>query len=1127
MRSVMLRALVLASTVVLLVVVALPGVASAEVVFGGPGWAPPVSRVYPTNLPPKNPASALDPEGKGTIDVDVVNDGGRASEGPITVTDVLPRGVTATEAGEGFYWECTIAPGTEANSVVTCHNSSAMPSIGGGGGRPTGSAGAEPNREVTVRIEVQVAEGAPEGPRTNHVRIEGGGAPPAVSDYPILVSSTPAKFGFRGWDAWFSNADGSIDTQAGSTPYAWTTNLDFSTTVDHEGHPLEVGDPRNVAVKLPRGLIGNPTAVPRCSRGLFAAEECPTTSEVGILTARLAGTLGEQPRTVYNLVPPPGVAVELGAIVRGLSVFFDAGVRTGEGYGAIVHVRNIPILEIIGSVLTLWGVPGDASHDTWRTNGNPGGCTPEETRNGIGQCETIGPHPQLRPFLRLPTSCGDAQPYTIEGEGWEGVNAEAATFESHDAEGNKAGFTGCGALPFSPSITLTPESSAADTPTGLHVDLHIPQPENVRPVVGLERPLGAETGLAEADLKDAVVTLPKGVTVNPSSANGLAACTAGQIGLTSPAGASPGTYTSSAAQCPAASKIGSVEVHTPLLDHPLKGAVYVAQPHENEFGSLLAIYIAVDDPETGVVVKLAGHVEPDGVTGQLKTRFDENPQLPFEDFKLDFFGGPAAALRTPPTCGGYLSTTDMTPWSSPAGADANPQSSFNVSSGPGGAACANSEAEEPNTPSFEAGTQTPLASGFSPFTLKLTRGDGSQNLKGINAMLPPGLVGDVTGIPYCPQASLEAAEHKSGREEQQNPSCPTASELGTVTVGAGAGPAPYYATGHAYLAGPYKGAPFDLVVITPAVAGPYDLGTVVVRTALYVNPETAQVHAISDPLPSILQGIPLDVRSITLNMSRPNFMLNPSNCNPMSITGEALTTLNQTATLTNHFQVGGCAGLKFAPDFKVTTSAKTSRANGASLTAKILYPPFTPGYYTNIASAKVDLPKQLPSRLTTLHNACPAAVFEANPALCPPKAIVGQARVITPLLPVPLTGPAYFVSHGNEAFPALTMVLQGDNVTVELVGSTFIKKGITSNTFKSTPDVPVNLFELTLPSGPNSALGSTANFCTTKLLMPTKFIAQNGTVLKQTTKISVTGCPKAKHARKTTKHKHKTQKKHK
>ena len=375
----------------------------------------------------------------------------------------------------------------------------------------------------------------------------------------------------------------------------------------------------------------------------------------------------------------------------------------------------------------------------------------------------------------------------------------------------------------------------------------------------------------------------------------------------------------------------------------------------------------------------------------------------------------------------------------------------------------------------ELGWTNVTGGAYSPFVAHITREDGSQEFGQITVTLPPGATGKLAGIPECSQAQIAQAESRKnageGALEAASPSCPESSKIGTVIVAAGAGPKPFYETGSAYLAGPYKGAPFSAVFITPAIAGPFDLGTVVVRAGLYINPNTAQVTVASDQLPRILDGIPLDIRSITVDASRSQFTLNPTNCNPMTVTGEETSTSGQVASLSDRFQASDCGNLKFAPKFTVSTAGKTSKALGASLTTKIEEPAGALGTQADIAKVKVQLPLQLPSELKTLNKACLAKTFEENPANCSPHSIVGHAVVHTPLLAEPLVGPAYFVSHGNEAFPSLTMVLQGNGVTIDLVGATNITKGITTTTFKTVPDVPFSTFELTLPQGEYSALG--------------------------------------------------------
>jgi hypothetical protein len=484
-----------------------------------------------------------------------------------------------------------------------------------------------------------------------------------------------------------------------------------------------------------------------------------------------------------------------------------------------------------------------------------------------------------------------------------------------------------------------------------------------------------------------------------------------------------------------------------------------------------------------------------------------------------------------------------------------PSDSFQITTAAGGGApCLSSEAQEPNSPSFQAGTVSPLAGSYSPFVLKLSREDGSQRFAALNVTLPPGLTGKLAGVAECSEAQLAAAAARThlgeGALELAGPSCPASSQIGTLTVGAGSG-APLYVGGHAYLAGPYKGAPFSIATITPAVAGPFDLGSVLVRAALYIDPDTAQVTVKSDPLPTILDGVPLDERSIEIDINRPEFNLNPTSCEPMVVTGQEISTLGQAAALSSRFQAAGCQGLPFKPSFTASTQGKASKANGASLTVKVSQ---TPGQ-ANIRKVNLQLPIALPSRLTTLQKACTEAQFNANPAGCPEASFIGTAKATTPLLATPLTGPAILVSHGGAAFPDVEFLLQGEGVHITLDGKTDIKNGVTYSRFETVPDAPISSFETVLPQGPHSILGAFVkgnnnyDFCaytkpsTVKkkvtirlhgqtrhvtrtvrkpaagqLLMPTTITAQNGAQVTQTTRIAVTGCPAARAAKRAAVH---------
>ena len=878
-------------------------------------------------------------------------------------------------------------------------------------------------------------------------------------------AAEPEPFGFKpgsaGLDGSIATAAGPLDTQAGSHPSALTVAFALNVATDAEGllHPIG-GELRDFDLDLPPGLIGDPLAAPRCPRKQFENELCLPAAQVGSLNVTVGGakppgrTFTEFP--IYSIVPPAGIPAQFGFDFQGIHVLIDSRVRTGTDYGIATHTDNIGNREVISAVVTIWGVPAASSHDPQRS------CLSQ----GKGCSAGVPP----TPLLTMPTSCAGPLAFDALASPWQDpALTSEASFYTHDPEGHRIGVEGCSALPFTPTIQATPEAHATDAPTGLNVDLHIPK-------AGLEE---AE-GLAEADLKEARVTLPAGLAVNPSSADGLAACTSAQIELHGP----------EPAQCPDAAKIGSVEVDTPLLEHPLPGAVYLAKQGDNPFHSLLAIYIAVDDPATGVVVKLAGHVEPNPETGQLQTTFSENPQLPFEDFKLDFFGGPRAALTTPPTCGEKTTTTDLTPWSAPEGEDAHPSSSFTLSEGPNGSRCAKAAAEEPNQPAFSAGTLSTQAGAYSPFVLHLSREDGSQPLKALNLTLPPGLTGKLAGVGECSDAQLKTAEESGGAEEKANPSCPASSEVGTVNVGAGSG-TPYYVQGHAYLAGPYKGAPLSMAIITPALAGPFDLGTVVVRSALYVNPQTAQITVKSDPIPQILDGIPLDLRSIAVDISRNQFTLNPTDCDPLAFSGEAIGA-SSTAALTERFQVGACNALPFAPHLALSLKGKSARAGNPALKAILTMKPGE----ANIARAQVTLPHSEFVDNAHIGKVCTAREFaEGNTPgeRCSPESIYGYAKAWSPLLEKPVEGPVYLKTPGHK-LPDLLAALNGQiDVALEGKVDSGVGGGI-RNTFEVVPDAPVTKFELSMKGGSKGLLENSENICGKPQHALAHFTAQSGKV---------------------------------
>jgi hypothetical protein len=893
------------------------------------------------------------------------------------------------------------------------------------------------------------------------------------------ADETFATFGIKSFSFGVLKKNGERFTQAGGHPYEWTTSFALNTTESEiNGRKLQAADAniRDVETELPPGLIAGAASIPRCPRALVATEQCSPATQVGVFEVLDAeGNPFKEP--IYNVVPPANVPVELGAVVANfVRVYIDGNVRTGGDYGATAKVLSTSEEDnIVSSRVTIWGVPADPSHDEDRICPTPGRQVPV----GEVPCPSSAPR---TPLLTNPTACpGTPLVVSMRVDSWQAPGQFLSAKEEMPAT------TGCESLDFTPSVSLAPDTSVADAPSGLNVDITVPQNESPE-------------GLSSSTLENTTVELPAGVSVSPSAANGLEACSEAQIGL----------HSEAAPECPNGSKIGTVEITSPLIADHLTGSVYVARQGENPFHSLLAMYIAAE--ADGARVKLAGHIVADSVTGQLTTTFTETPQIPFNDFKLNLFGGRRGALATPNACGAPNTNVSLAPWDG-LGATSFSEP-FTTSTG-----CVSGF-----SPAFEAGTVSAQAGGYAPFTLSFSRGDSEENFAGATVTLPPGLIGKIAGVAQCSDAQLAAAAAKSGVAELASPSCPAGSLVGTVQTTAGPGPSPVSVSGKAYLTGPYKGGPYGIAVVVPAVAGPYDLGTVVIRQSLRIDPSDAHVTDTSDPFPTILQGVPLRLKSVNVTLDRPGFTFNPTSCEAKTINATLESTGGAKAGVSSRFQAVNCASLKFAPKFSASTAGKASKANGASLDVKVGYPTGPEGTYANIKAVKVDLPKQLPSRLTTLQKACLAATFEANPASCPKASNVGTATATTPVLNVPLTGPAYIVSHGGEAFPDLEIVLQGENVTLILVGNTQIKNGITSSTFKTVPDAPVSSFELKLPTGQFSILGANVpqskkyNLCGQTLPMPTMITAQNGAVIKQTTKIAITGCPKSKKATKKKKH---------
>jgi hypothetical protein len=865
-----------------------------------------------------------------------------------------------------------------------------------------------------------------------------------------------APFGFKSASAWLRNPAGAPELQAGAHPN-FNTTFELTTTDNEAGEPTAVTvNPKDVEVALPPGLIGNPQAAATCSQEDFYVlvrwADCDPASQVGIATITFyyaTPLTFEAP--IYSLDPPPGVAAQFAFNVLGTPTYIDADVTVDGEYRLVAGAHDISQgLNIGGTSITLWGSPASPEHDLERpAKGQP-----------VNFGEPVAGAAVERPFIGNPTSCpGAPLSAKFKADSWRapGPPFAEATAEA-DPEGNPLVMSGCERVPFEATMTAQPTTSQAESPTGLDVDLELPQTELAE-------------GLRSSDLRGAVVTLPDGMTINPASAGGLASCTAAEIGLGSDA----------APSCPAGSRVGSLAVKTPLLAEELSGSVFVAQQGKNKFGSLLALYLAIENPARGVLVKLAGKVELDPATGRLVTSFEDTPQLPVSSLHLSFDGGPRAPLMTPSACGTYSTSGRFSPWS--GGAPVVTTDSFRIVSGPEGGACPSGGFG----PSLEAGTANPAAGSFSPLELRISRADGSQRLGSVAVRLPRGLLAKLAGVPYCPDATLAAipSAEGTGAAELATPACPAASRVGSVAVAAGAGPSPFWAkTGSAYLAGPYKGAPLSLAIVTPAVAGPFDLGNVVVRAALRVNPETAQVTAESDPLPTILHGVPLDLRDLRVTLDRSGFVVNPTSCAAQRFEAWIGSTAGAQATPSAPYAAASCAGLGFGPKLALRLKGGTRRGAFPALTATLTAPPGQ----ANIGRASVALPRSEFLEQAHIGTVCTRVQFAAGQ--CPPRSVYGWARAVSPLLADPLEGPVYLRSSSHE-LPDLVAALSGQ-IDVDLDGRIDSVHGGIRTTFEAVPDAPVSKFVLKLKGGKKSLLVNSQNLCSGTYRAKVSLRGQNG-----------------------------------
>jgi hypothetical protein len=1094
----------------------------------------------------------LPPGGEGQFIVQARNLGDAVGGEDLVIEDKLPAGLTVNEIRFRTFEPHEIAPthcstpqpGTARCVLEAAELATYAPPAGD---HVNGTVWTEPGFLPTMYVVADVPANA-EGTGTNSATLYGGGGtlpdgtpcaqnesqlltlPPcaeAVNEVPF--DPTPASFGIAPgtFAADVFDADypaGAPLRHAGAHPAELRVDFDFNQELATvEGHPtnLPVGKIKTVEATLPRGLIGNPEATPKCDAVDFAevgattnSTGCPSDTQVGVLNVDIveAGFF-EGARlsrvAIYNLQPPKGVPADFGFNAQGLvQGHIYPNIDPAQDYAIESLVPNIGNLTpITSSEATFWGVPGDPAHDKFR-------FYPKET-GGHTLGAPWGSAP-IRPLLTDPTDCGEENGgarIRVESYNNPGQFTQAQEYSDH------LDVTGCDdpRFRFEPDISLQPTSRDAGGPTGLDVHLEVPQQnDEVSDATQLYTQSENLKAIATPPIKRSVVTLPEGMTLNPSAAQGLATCSTAQIGLIS---TDPIRFNASPVTCPDASQFGRLTIHTPILpvENQPEGFIYVASQGDNPFHNFLSLYLVIEEPERGILVKIAGRVDLDPKTGQITTTFDRLPQFPVSDLQLSLKGGVRAGLVNPATCGKKTITAEFFSWQDPS-TPHSVKSSYDVTQKPNGSPCVNDLGERPFQPTLDAGTTKNTAGSYSPFAMRLTRTDDDQELSQLGLTLPPGLAAKFAGVTICPASAIAQAEARTaagdGALEQADPSCPASSSIGITEVGAGVGVPLTYVPGKVYLAGSYKGAPISIVAITPSVVGPFDLGVIAVRTALDVNSVTAQGSARTDPLPQIVQGIPVRIRDIRLHLDRPDFILNPTSCAEKRIDahvtgtgGDITSTVDDTAAeLSQRFWAADCASLGFKPKLSLRLFGGTHRGAHPRLRAVVTYP--KGGGYANIAAASVALPRSEFLENAHIKTVCTRVQFAAK--ACPADSIYGRVEAKTPLFDQPLQGPIYLRSSSHQ-LPDLVAVLRGPDsqpIEVDLDGRIDSVDGGIRNTFEVVPDAPVDWAVFAFQGGKKGLLVNSTNLCAKAHRATAKFSAQNGRRIVLHPKVTST-CKKA------------------
>lgn len=892
----------------------------------------------------------------------------------------------------------------------------------------------------------------------------------------VPASFAGAEYGLEEFEVSFTDSSGEPVTQAGSHPYEMTTSVRFDSIPTGEGGAITEEAARDFILTLPAGFVGNPTAVPRCSTADFLDEVCPVAAALGISKIEIASKTGGAPvnAPVYNLAPPPGRAAKLGWSVLGVPVTVELGVKESPPYNVVGGPTNIPqVIAVLSAEITIWGNPADSAHDPLR-----GGCL-QTDGSSSGKCQANVPD---RPFLTLPRSCEGSLKTDFMTRSWQSPETWLEGFAlNEDSAGNPVSQGGCGSLDFGPEASATPTTEQAESSSGLEIGFDVSDE-------GLSNP----DGIAAADIAATRLAFPVGMTLNPSAAEGLGVCTFAQFEAEHLA--SKG--------CPDASKLGTLEVDTPVLEnHTLRGAFYLAQQDdptttakgaENPFDSLFAAYLIVRDTELGVFAKLPAKIETDPATGQVVSTVDDMPPFPLERVRVDLRSGPRAPLITPPACGTHATEVELTPSSGASPLIKN--STFEIDSGPNGGPCP-SGGTQPFSPGFEAGSENSAAGRFTPFSMRLTRADGDQDLTKFSATLPPGLTGKLAGLSRCPDAAIAGAKAKRGRDEQASPSCPASSKIGNVLAGAGVGTALTYVPGSLYLAGPYNGAPLSVAAIVPAVAGPFDVGTVVTRVALDLNPTTAEVEvdgSRSDPIPHILAGIPLKVRDIRVMTDRPSFTLNPTSCDEYATRaqifgsgGDVFSPADDSPLArSTRFQASSCASLGFKPKLAFKLNGGTKRGGHPALVST--YVPRAGD--ANLEGLVVRLPRSAFLDQGHIRTICTRVQFAVD--ACPAGAQYGTIEATTPLLDEPLKGPVWLRSSDHN-LPDLVFDLQG-LVDVEVSTRIDSVRGGIRASIEGAPDAPITKVVLRMQGGKKGLIVNSRSLCSKASKAGVRFSGHNG-----------------------------------